>query len=190
MSQPPTEYNPNEPVSELNPISAAEIEADVRVRAKNRIRSIDAFRGLTIILMIFVNTGGGGYIFFEHANWYGLTIADVIFPSFVLIMGFTIVLSIKAQLTHKKDFLLVTLNILKRSFKLFLIGFILNTNGSFMNQVRITGVLQRFAISYLVIALVHLASVYRSNKYTSPNETLPFRQLFVIFLPEFLSTIV
>ena len=39
---------------------------------KSRLVCLDAFRGLSIILMIFVNYGGGGYYFFDHAQWNGL----------------------------------------------------------------------------------------------------------------------
>lgn len=33
---------------------------------KRRVRSLDAFRGLAIVIMIFVNYGGGGYAFFAQ----------------------------------------------------------------------------------------------------------------------------
>lgn len=46
----------------------------------NRVKSIDVFRGLCIILMIFVNYGGGQYWFFKHSVWNGITIADLVFP--------------------------------------------------------------------------------------------------------------
>ena len=38
---------------------------------RKRVKSLDAFRGLTITIMIFVNYGGGGYWFFAHARWNG-----------------------------------------------------------------------------------------------------------------------
>ena len=183
---PSSEYDPNEPISESNPIGTTDGIVDVRAQARRRIQSLDALRGLTILLMIFVNYKGGGYSFFEHKPWYGITVADLVFPSFVFIMGFSIVLSIKAQLTLKKDFLLVIINVLKRSAKIFFIGFVLNTDFTDMSKVRVTGVLQRFSISYLVVALTHLTSIYRSNKYQSSNENLPWAQLIMIFLPEFL----
>ncbi len=47
---------------------------------KKRLKSLDTFRGITIALMIFVNDGGGGYHFFEHATWNGLYLADLAFP--------------------------------------------------------------------------------------------------------------
>lgn len=33
---------------------------------KKRVKSLDAFRGLAIVIMIFVNYGGGGYYFFAQ----------------------------------------------------------------------------------------------------------------------------
>lgn len=48
--------------------------------AKKRVKSLDTFRGIAIALMIFVNDGGGGYYFFEHATWNGLYVADLAFP--------------------------------------------------------------------------------------------------------------
>jgi heparan-alpha-glucosaminide N-acetyltransferase len=47
---------------------------------KQRLRSLDTFRGITIALMIFVNDGAGGYWFMEHATWNGLQVADLAFP--------------------------------------------------------------------------------------------------------------
>ena len=43
-----------------------------------RLQSLDTFRGISLCLMIFVNYGGGGYWFFEHAAWNGLTFAGKI----------------------------------------------------------------------------------------------------------------
>lgn len=51
--------------------------------------------------MIFVNYGGGGYRFTEHAVWNGLTVADLVFPWFMWIMGVCIPMSISSTL--KKD---------------------------------------------------------------------------------------
>jgi len=40
--------------------------------------SLDVFRGLSVAIMIFVNYGGGGYYFFNHSIWNGLTVADLV----------------------------------------------------------------------------------------------------------------
>ena len=37
----------------------------------HNFRSLDAFRGLSISVMIFVNYGGGNYYFFNHSPWNG-----------------------------------------------------------------------------------------------------------------------
>lgn len=41
---------------------------------------------ISIVVMIFVNYGGGHYTFFEHSAWNGLTVADLVFPWFVLLL--------------------------------------------------------------------------------------------------------
>ena len=38
---------------------------------KERLVSLDAFRGGCLVIMIFVNYGGGGYWFFSHSRWHG-----------------------------------------------------------------------------------------------------------------------
>ena len=63
-----------------------------------RLLSLDIFRGLTIILMIIVNDPGSGEHIFaplRHAVWNGLTPTDYVFPSFLFIVGVSIVLSMK-----------------------------------------------------------------------------------------------
>ena len=56
--------------------------------------------------------------------------------------------------------------IIKRSVLLFFLGLVeKNTSNQPLSNLRIMGVLQRFAISYLVCALIELAYVY-SNNYT------------------------
>lgn len=50
--------------------------------------------------MIFVNSGGGGYWWMEHATWNGLHVADVVFPSFLWIMGVCIPISLNGQLAR------------------------------------------------------------------------------------------
>ncbi len=54
-------------------------ELEERAKKKQRrVKSLDAFRGLSVALMVFVNYGGGGYYFFNHSPWNGLTVADLV----------------------------------------------------------------------------------------------------------------
>jgi heparan-alpha-glucosaminide N-acetyltransferase len=70
-------------------------------KKSKRLSSLDTFRGIALLLMIFVNYGGGGYWFFEHAAWNGLTLADLVFPWFMWIMGVSMALSFNNILPKK-----------------------------------------------------------------------------------------
>ena len=54
-----------------------------------RLLSLDVLRGITIAFMIMVNNSGraGGWGFMHHAAWNGLTPTDLVFPTFVFIVG-------------------------------------------------------------------------------------------------------
>jgi heparan-alpha-glucosaminide N-acetyltransferase len=126
-------------------------------RTGGRLASLDTVRGISIGIMIFVNYGGGGYWFFSHSIWNGLTFADMVFPWFIWIMGTSMALSFKAQATRGTLFTLQGVwKIIKRCIILFWLGLFLN-NGFDIPHWRIPGVLQRFAISYGVVALIALA---------------------------------
>ena len=55
-----------------------------------RFLSLDVFRGMTICLMIIVNTPGDPsltFAFFLYASWHGFTPTDLVFPSFLFAVG-------------------------------------------------------------------------------------------------------
>jgi heparan-alpha-glucosaminide N-acetyltransferase len=114
--------------------------------------------------MIFVNYGAGEYGFFDHAVWNGLHLADLVFPCFMLIMGISLPLSLNA-LCNKSRASLEPLStrdlvqkMLKRTLLLFLFGLLTSNDSSVtVDTIRIFGVLQRFAISYLVCASMEIA---------------------------------
>ena len=151
-------------------------------KKSSRLRSIDVYRGIIIFLMIFANYGSGDYGFLDHAVWNGLNLADIIFPNFIFIMGISIPLSFKAmsvknmnRLSTQQEINIkkVLFRIFKRSALLFLFGLVVsNSSDQKLSHLRIMGVLQRFAISYLVCALIELAYFYFNNyKYPDLNET-------------------
>uniref|UniRef100_A0A8D0AYV5 Heparan-alpha-glucosaminide N-acetyltransferase n=1 Tax=Sander lucioperca TaxID=283035 RepID=A0A8D0AYV5_SANLU len=126
-----------------------------------RLRSLDTFRGIALVIMIFVNYGGGRYWFFRHESWNGLTVADLVFPWFVFIMGTSIALSINSMLRAGSTRCSLLRKVVWRSLQLFIIGvFIINPNycqGPISwDNLRIPGVLQRLACSYLVVACLDL----------------------------------
>ncbi|XP_050531798.1 heparan-alpha-glucosaminide N-acetyltransferase [Daktulosphaira vitifoliae] len=117
----------------------------------SRITSLDAFRGISITLMIFFNMGGGRYWFFQHTPWNGIRIADFIFPWFCWVMGVSIAISLRSQLRSSTKRKYVFGRIFRRSFVLLIMGLILNSvHHNNLNTFRPLGILQRLAIIYFV----------------------------------------
>ena len=57
---------------------------------KQRFQALDVMRGLTLALMILVNTPGSwSYVYgpLLHADWHGATPTDFVFPFFMFIVG-------------------------------------------------------------------------------------------------------
>jgi predicted acyltransferase len=124
-----------------------------------RYLALDAFRGITIALMILVNTPGTWshvYTPLLHAEWNGATPTDLVFPFFLFIIGSAMFFSFKKSnfANSPEQFK----KIIKRGFTMFFIGFMLNvipftTN---IDDWRIMGVLQRIGIAYAVAACLVL----------------------------------
>ena len=83
---------------------------------KERIVSVDIFRGLTIVLMILVNTPGtwsSVYAPFLHADWHGYTPTDLVFPFFLFIVGTSIVFAYRGKPTNASTYKKITIRTLK-----------------------------------------------------------------------------
>ncbi|XP_068089767.1 heparan-alpha-glucosaminide N-acetyltransferase [Hyperolius riggenbachi] len=163
--------------------------------ASQRLRSLDTFRGLALIIMVFVNYGGGGYWFFKHQSWNGLTIADLVFPWFVFIMGTSIHLSLNSMLRKGNSKWKLFGKVLWRSVQLFLIGlFVINPNYCrdplSWNEIRIMGVLQRLSLTYLVVSVLELLCAKPVPDSLPENRTCFLLQDVVIFWPQWLIVLV
>jgi predicted acyltransferase len=123
-----------------------------------RVISVDVLRGLTIMLMILVNNSGdGAYWPLHHAQWNGWTPTDMVFPTFLFLMGASVVFSFRARLASSNATSPLIPHILRRFVILYLLGLLVNTFPSFhLDTLRIFGVLQRIAICYLVVSLLML----------------------------------
>lgn len=124
---------------------------------QSRQLSLDVFRGMVIFFMILVNTPGSWeYVYppLLHAKWHGCTPTDLVFPGFLFIVGISMYLSMKKALESG-----INLNskIVKRAGLIFLIGLLLNWFPFYhkhISDLRIFGVLQRIALSFLVAGLI------------------------------------
>jgi predicted acyltransferase len=92
---------------------------------KERLISLDVFRGFTILLMTIVNNPGSwAHIYppLEHAEWNGCTPTDMVFPFFIFIMG----TAIPFAMPNKQFDINVFNKIIVRSFRIFCLGLFLN----------------------------------------------------------------
>ena len=148
--------------------------AEVAARQSRRVKSLDAFRGLSITVMIFVNYGGGSYYFFNHSPWNGLTVADLVFPWFVWIMGVSLAISTQSRLRNSVPRRQLVLRVLKRSAILILLGLIINSRGggNDLRTLRLPGVLQRFGLTYVVVGVAESLLLPRQFPEQSPAPQL------------------
>ncbi|PNY02784.1 heparan-alpha-glucosaminide N-acetyltransferase-like protein, partial [Trifolium pratense] len=125
-----------------------------------RVATLDAFRGLTIVLMILVDDAGGVYPRIDHSPWNGCTLADFVMPFFLFIVGVAIALALKRIPKIKY----AVRKIILRTLKLLFWGIILQGGyshapdelvyGVDMKIIRWCGILQRIALVYCVVALI------------------------------------
>jgi predicted acyltransferase len=134
---------------------------------RGRLASLDAFRGLAIGLMVLVNSPGDpGNVYppLAHAAWNGWTLADTIFPSFLFMVGVSIVISLDKQKEKKVSNRALIGRILQRTVILFALGIFVNVFPRFdFSTVRIPGVLQRIALCYFFVCLIVLKSGLRGR---------------------------
>jgi len=142
-----------------------------------RLRSVDAFRGLTIVAMILVNNPGDfktTYWPLLHAEWHGWTPTDLVFPFFLFIVGVSIVLALIRRIDSGEARRPLVAKIFKRSLILFALGLLLSgfpfglfgprSFGELLDTWRIPGVLQRIAVCYLIVSLLVLNCRVRTLK--------------------------
>jgi predicted acyltransferase len=134
-----------------------------------RLMSIDIFRGLAVAGMILVDNPGSDDLAYgpiKHAEWNGWTCADFIFPSFLFLVGVSMMFSYTARLRRGESRQRIFRHAIVRSLILFLIGLFVNAMpiyGLDLHTWRIYGVTQRIALCYLVAAIIVLWSNRRGQ---------------------------
>lgn len=125
--------------------------------------------------MLLVNAPGNQsavYAQLEHSAWHGCTIADLVFPSFLFVVGITTTISLASM--RDRDDAAVLARICRRAAILFVVGLLLNWFPFYQSGdvswaghdgllgrllarlllLRIPGVMQRIAIAYLAAAVL------------------------------------
>jgi predicted acyltransferase len=137
------------------------------LKKPQRYLSLDVLRGITIALMVLVNNPGSWssiYAPFKHASWHGFTPTDLVFPTFLFVIGNAMSFSLRKY--EEKSEKIFLKKIFIRSLLIYIIGLFLsafpfiyrNDVGELifkdLTQMRIMGVLQRIALCYLVAGLM------------------------------------
>ncbi len=132
-----------------------------------RLLSLDVVRGITIAFMIMVNNNGGSgsWHFMNHAQWNGLTPTDLVFPTFVFVVGISIVFGFESRLARGATRSQLAWHTAQRTGILILFGIIVNNFPFFeLRHMRFYGVLQRIAVCYFVVCLLYLWDRRASTK--------------------------
>jgi predicted acyltransferase len=154
--------------------------------AKERLVSLDVFRGITVAGMLLVNDPGSwGHIFppLQHAAWNGWTPTDLVFPFFLYIVGITTHLSATARRARGATDADLVRQIFRRGCLIILFGLLVNWmpfftwGGDFpsfgarvvdrLYHVRLMGILQRIGLAYMFGALLALRASSRTIAITT-----------------------
>ncbi len=153
----------------------------------NRLLSLDVLRGLTIAFMILVNNNGyeaAAYGPLKHSAWNGFTPTDLVFPTFLFLVGITTVFSTASRLAQGATKKSLFLHVLRRSVILYLLGLLVNSFPFFhLHTMRFYGVLPRIAICYLFTATLYLISTGWRDKVALTIAALVGYWILMRFVP-------
>ena len=112
------------------------METEVRSTKPARLACLDAFRGLDILIMIFVNYVAGMHLspaWLQHVGngVDGYTITDVVFPGFLFIVGVAIPLALHKRMISGESPWRLAKHILSRTFALLFLGVLTVNQSSF-----------------------------------------------------------
>jgi len=112
----------------------------------DRIASLDIFRGLTVLVMVFVNNLSGvrglpwwTYHMPEDAN--GMTYVDMVFPAFLFMVGMSIPLAIDHRRAKGASYIKILAHVVTRSISLVFMGLLLANLGN--TDPQLTGIRPR-----------------------------------------------
>ena len=99
----------------------------------NRISSIDILRGLTLVLMLFVNdlnmNVAPAWLGHRAAEFDGMGLADWVFPGFLFIVGMAIPFAFSRRFSSGQSLYDISRHIITRSISLIIIGVLMLNSG-------------------------------------------------------------
>jgi predicted acyltransferase len=151
------------------PVEAPALVTTVAPSGRERLVSLDVFRGMTIAGMLLVNDPGSWshiYAPLRHAEWHGWTPTDLIFPFFLFIVGITTWISLEGRRARGADEGELLRQILRRGLIIIALGLLLNAfpfEPSRIASLRFTGVLQRIGLAYMLGAVLAFRTSWRQQ---------------------------
>ena len=139
-----------------------------------RIASVDIMRGLTLLLMLFVNDlnmkVAPAWLGHMKADFDGMGLADWVFPGFLFIVGMAIPFAISGRIKKGEPVSGILLHIAIRTFSLLVIGVLMLNSGRVNPET--TGIDRNLwaLLMYISVFLVW-------NDYPAGKHKLPFRVL-------------
>ena len=131
----------------------------------NRISSIDVMRGLTLVLMLFVNDlfmqGVPSWLGHMKADYDGMGLADWVFPGFLFIVGMAIPYSIGRRIIEGQSNYTIARHIVIRSVSLIIIG-VLMLNSERVNP-EFTGMGKNLWAILMYIGVFFIWNNYQEN---------------------------
>jgi predicted acyltransferase len=121
---------------------------------------------LTIAFMILVNDPGDWAQIFkplDHAEWNGWTMTDLVFPTFLFLVGASLIFSLESRVAKGNCWKTMSGQVLWRTMKILVLQFVLVFFPRMhWHRMRLYGVLPRIALCYLFAGLI-LIAVIRSR---------------------------
>lgn len=132
-----------------------------------RILSVDIFRAVTMLLMIFVNDlwtlhGVPGWLEHTAANDDGMGLADTVFPAFLFIVGLSIPFAIGSRMTRGDSNYSILSHILRRTLALVLMGLFMVNQENFSGQA--PEMLRQLWDILMIIAFILIWNDYEGKK--------------------------
>ncbi len=129
-------------------------------KPSQRLVFLDVVRGVTVAFMILVNNNGSerlAYWPLKHSAWNGCTPTDLVFPTFLFLVGIAIVFSTASRIARGETKTVLIIHAFRRAILIFIISLIVHGFPNYpVATMRVYGVLQRIAICYLLATLLYL----------------------------------
>lgn len=159
---------------------------------QNRILSIDIMRGLTVLLMLFVNDlnmdVAPRWLGHMEANFDGMGLADWVFPGFMFIVGMAIPFALSKRFSRGDHIGDISKHILSRSVSLLIIGVLMLNTGRV--DPELTGLSQNLWALLMYIAVFLFWNDYRDPKeriYTIAGYKMAALAIFIFLVFKFRS---